>query len=71
MTKKRKVEGVQNPRFTRSVAIRLKCIDCSARELAEVRKCEIRDCPLWEYRLGPGRTEPLENNLPVHGREEF
>ncbi len=41
------------PSVTRfSEAIRLKCLDCSVYELAEVRRCEIRNCPLWKFRDG-------------------
>ena len=33
-------------------AIRLKCLDCCADQQAEVRKCPIKDCTLWPYRMG-------------------
>ena len=33
-------------------AIRAKCIDCCAGELAEVRNCHIEDCPLHPFRMG-------------------
>ena len=33
-------------------AIRKKCLDCSAYSPAEVRSCPIRDCPIYEYRMG-------------------
>ena len=33
-------------------AIREKCIDCSNRQLKEVRLCPVRRCPLWNYRMG-------------------
>jgi len=33
-------------------AIRKKCLDCCADSPAEVRRCEIFGCPLWEYRMG-------------------
>ena len=39
-------------RIPRSKAIRLKCLDCCCGIAAEVRACEITDCPLWVYRLG-------------------
>jgi len=71
LSKKGKSEETQRPkntRFTRAIAIRLKCIDCSAYQKAEIRNCDIRECPLWEFRLGAGRTEPLEDVYPVHGR---
>ena len=33
-------------------AIRAKCLDCTCGQVVEVRECLIRDCPLWEYRMG-------------------
>lgn len=33
-------------------AIRLKCLDCSAGQPSEVRKCPMEDCPLFTYRFG-------------------
>ena len=41
----------------RAARIRCKCLDCCCYQEAEVRKCPSKDCPLWIYRLGPGRTE--------------
>lgn len=39
-------------RVSRSKAIRLKCLDCSCGQAAEVRKCPAVDCPLWRFRMG-------------------
>lgn len=33
-------------------AIRAKCLDCCARNAAEVRKCVMVDCALWPLRMG-------------------
>ena len=33
-------------------AIRAKCIECCAGQIPEVRKCEIKNCALWPYRMG-------------------
>jgi hypothetical protein len=33
-------------------AIRKHCIDCSGFSMAEVKRCELKDCPLWPYRMG-------------------
>ena len=33
-------------------AIRLKCLECSAGSAKEVRLCPIKDCNLYQYRLG-------------------
>lgn len=37
-------------------AIRAHCYECSCYQLAEVRKCPSKECPLWKYRLGPSYT---------------
>lgn len=39
-------------RLTRGKAIRMKCLDCCCGNSAEVRRCHIKDCPLWRYRMG-------------------
>lgn len=39
-------------RVSRSKAIRLKCLDCTCGQAAEVRKCPAENCPLWRYRMG-------------------
>lgn len=39
-------------RLTRGQAIRAKCLDCCCGNTAEVRRCHIRDCSLWPYRMG-------------------
>lgn len=46
-------------RISRSKAIRLKCLDCSAGQMAEVRKCELTSCPLWRYRMGKEENDEL------------
>lgn len=33
-------------------AIRAKCLDCACGSNHEVRNCPIKECPLYEYRLG-------------------
>lgn len=33
-------------------AIRQKCLDCCCGNRAEVRRCELRNCSLFPYRLG-------------------
>jgi len=47
-------------------AIREKCLDCSAGNEAEVRRCTVVSCALWPYRMGknpsaraPGRGAHL------------
>lgn len=43
-------EVIENKNVLR--AIRLKCYDCSAYQLSEVRNCTIETCPLHPFRLG-------------------
>ena len=33
-------------------AIRLKCLECSAGSIKEVRLCPVRNCELYQYRMG-------------------
>ncbi len=57
-------------RVTRGKAIRLKCLDCCCGNAAEVRLCQLRRCPLWQFRMGRealaeiggDRREIQENN---------
>lgn len=44
-------------------AIRAKCVDCSGGNTAEVRKCEVYDCPLWTFRMGV-RPSTLKSREP-------
>lgn len=47
-------------------AIRLKCLDCCADQQAEVRKCPIKDCTLWPYRMG---HRPIDGEVPPDDAE--
>lgn len=47
-------------RLSRSKAIRMKCIDCSGGNMAEVRKCPATNCPLWRYRMGYEENDELK-----------
>jgi hypothetical protein len=40
-------------------AIRAKCMDCSADQIAEIRECPIKSCALYPFRMGrnPYRTK--------------
>lgn len=33
-------------------AIRKNCLDCSGGSIKDARECVIKDCPLYDYRLG-------------------
>jgi len=41
--------------------VRMKCLDCSAGQWPEVRKCTAISCALWPYRMGsnPYRTRTV------------
>ena len=41
-------------------AIRAKCLDCTCGQASEVKNCQIKKCPIWEYRMGKsGRTRTM------------
>jgi hypothetical protein len=51
----RKARNIRNatlPKNARSkmTAIREKCLDCSAGSKQEVRRCVVKQCPLWWHR---------------------
>lgn len=50
MSKKVLMVEVDKVSYTR--AIRNKCLDCCAGNDAEVRRCELIQCPLFPYRFG-------------------
>lgn len=39
-------------------AIKEKCIDCCG-SLSEARHCQIKDCPLYQYKLGEIKKRKL------------
>ena len=39
-------------RLTPLSAIRAKCLDCCAGQVAEIRRCGLESCPLFPYRMG-------------------
>jgi hypothetical protein len=45
-------KGEQMAKRTPIKAIRAKCLDCACGQFVEVRECPVKECPLWEYRLG-------------------
>lgn len=53
---------MEEKRVTRGKAIRLKCLDCCCGNSAEVRRCDLRKCPLWPFRMG---NEKLAEIQPV------
>jgi len=49
---------MEEDKLTRKKAIRLKCLDCMAGQVKEVRLCSSRDCPLWIFRMGKEIKDP-------------
>ena len=51
-------------------AIRAKCLDCCCGSATEVRKCTIKDCPLWPLRFGHYPKSNLTPETPVPDGKE-
>lgn len=51
--------------INRKRAIRLRCLDCSAFDTAEVRRCRFSDCPLYPFRLPSGKQDPKKRNRAI------
>ena len=51
-TKEQLDAAVQEARKKNSTAtlVKLKCLDCSAYEITEVKRCPVTMCPLWSRR---------------------
>lgn len=59
-------------RLTPLKAIRAKCLDCCAGQVAEVRHCTVKNCPLFPYRMGhrpKGYTDTADSNLSEKAQE--
>lgn len=39
-------------KLSRTKAIRAKCLDCCCGSAPEVRRCPVKTCPLWVFRMG-------------------
>ena len=52
-------------RLTPMKVIRLKCLDCCAGQVAEVRRCGLENCPLHPYRFGK-RPKEGKDTTPEH-----
>ena len=46
---------------SRTASQKLKCLDCSNFQTAEIRRCEIKACPQWAFRPYQGKTEDDED----------
>lgn len=54
-------------RLTPVKAIRSKCLECVVGNMAEVRRCHLKDCALWPYRMGkrPAVSPACEATSPT------
>lgn len=50
-------------------AIRAKCIDCTNGQNLEIRECPIKECPLWEYRMGHRPKNNVDGNFSEDNSE--
>ncbi len=46
------LEAVGHRAISPMRALRLRCLDCCAGNDAEVRRCTVRKCPSWPFRMG-------------------
>jgi len=53
-------------------AVHTHCVDCCAGSPVEVRRCEIRDCALWPFRLARevADLDSQDSAGPVRARAE-
>lgn len=58
-------------RLTPTKAIRAKCIDCCCGQVAEIRRCSIKACALWRYRMGREQRDNLyTRNIKTENSEQ-
>lgn len=48
---------------SRTAAIKLFCRECVGYNTAEVRRCEVHDCPLHRYRMGAGTLSDAQDEM--------
>ena len=50
-------------KFSRKIAIKMKCLECSGYSKKEVRECVIKDCALYPFRKGKveKKVEAIQN----------
>lgn len=52
-------------------AIRAKCIECCCGNMAEVKRCPIKDCALYEFRMGHNPNIKMSDELKQRLAENF
>lgn len=55
-------DGIREMELTPLKAIRQKCLECSVWSIFEVKTCQIKDCALWNYRLGKNPARKGQGN---------
>jgi len=50
-------------RQSMKAAVAAKCLDCQAFQEGEIRRCEIVHCPLFAYRPGSRKNDPVEQAI--------
>lgn len=43
-------------------SIRAKCKDCTNNQYQEIKECDMKNCPLWPYRMG---KRPKKENKEI------
>lgn len=67
------LEGCGLIQASRGDAIRAKCIDCMAGNVAEVRRCGDTTCALWPFRMGsdPWHTRVMSEEQRTAARDRL
>jgi len=47
------------PKLTRAKAIREFCLECQNYHTHSINDCQDYPCPLWEWRRGSGKMDPI------------
>ena len=53
-------DGIKEIGLNRRRAIKFICLDCSGFQRNEVRDCQLKDCPLYSFRTGEGKQDPVK-----------
>ncbi len=61
------LKSLGHHRTTPLKALRARCLDCCAGQVAEVRKCVAVRCPSWPFRMG---RNPWRRRTPRDGADE-
>ena len=59
------ISSKKSSKLNRRRAVRHFCLDCSGFSIKEVRECQLKNCPLHEFRMGAGYQDPLKRSLAI------